>query len=200
MPFSVDTFLALAAFAMATTWSPGPNNFMLAASGATFGYWRTLPHILGVAIGFPFMLFIVTLGLGEIFRTQPTVREVVSWGGLCVMLYLAVRIALQTPKDGDDASRPLSFLGASAFQWVNPKAWVMSIGVAATFASGTSPTLGAALIAGVFILVGLTSANAWAAAGAALQRLLGRGRRLRIFNVTMGILLAVSALWMVFDR
>ena len=200
MPFSSDTLLALAAFALTTTWTPGPNNFMLAASGATFGYRRTLPHVLGVAIGFPFMLFLVTLGLGEIFRTQPAIRDVVAWGGCAVMLYLAFRIATQTPKGGDDASRPLTFLGASAFQWVNPKAWVMSIGVAATFAVGVSPTVEAAVTSAIFIAAGITSANAWAAAGAAMQRILGTGIRLRVFNVVMGVLLAASALWMVLDQ
>ncbi|RAH97085.1 hypothetical protein DLJ53_30945 [Acuticoccus sediminis] len=200
MPFSTDSLLALITFALATSWSPGPNNFMLASSGATFGFWRTIPHVLGVVIGFPIMLFIVTLGLGEVFRTQPAVRDVVVWVGLVVMLYLALRIATQRVGIARDAARPLGFLTVSAFQWVNPKAWVMSIGVAATFASGLAPTREAAATALVFVVSGSTSASGWAAAGAALQRILGHGMRLRVFNVTMGLLLAASAVWMVLDR
>lgn len=200
MPFDLDTLLALATFAIATTWTPGPNNFMLAASGATFGYWRTVPHALGVALGFPFMLFIVTLGLGEIFRTEPALHRIISWLGFAVMVYLGWRIATQSAPDKGGEARPLGFLGASAFQWVNPKAWVMAVGVAASFASGLRPTLEAAVVALVFVLVGLGSANAWAAAGAALQRVLGRGLRLRLFNVAMGALLALSALFLVIER
>ncbi|WP_075220102.1 LysE family translocator [Acuticoccus yangtzensis] len=201
MPFSTDTLLALVTFAFVTTVTPGPNNFMLASSGATFGYWRTLPHIFGVCLGFPVMLFVVTLGLGEIFRTQPAVREVVTVAGLGVMLYLAFRIATQNAaKAKKGTARPLGFFSAAAFQWVNPKAWVLSIGVAATFASGLSPTAEAAISAFVFLLTGMATANAWAAAGAALQRLLGTGIRLRIFNAVLAGLLALSAVWIVVDR
>lgn len=196
---SLETLLALAAFAAATSWSPGPNNFMLASSGATFGLRRTVPHILGVVLGFPMMIFILTLGLGEVFRTQPAVETVISWLGCGVMLALAARMALTSggARRGAVAKKPLSFLTVAAFQWVNPKAWAMSVGAAASFASGLSPLRDAAVIALVFALVGGTSASTWAATGTAIGRLLGTGWRLRAFNLTMAGLLALSAVALV---
>ena len=196
----LDTVPALLAFAVAMLWTPGPNNLMLASSGATFGLKRTLPHLFGVALGFPVMLFTVALGLGEVFRTQPALREAISWAGVLVMLYLAYRIATQTPHGDRGTAQPLSFMSAAAFQWVNPKAWMLTIAAAATFASGADPTLEAAFVALVFALVGLTSATGWTAAGAAMQRVLGSGLRLRAFNIVMAVLLALSALWLVLER
>lgn len=198
---SPEILTALVAFALASVWTPGPNNVMLAASGATFGVRRTVRHALGVALGFPLMLFAIALGLGEAFRAEPALRDAIAWIGFAVMVWLAWRIGTARPPSEDAArrSRPLSFATAVAFQWVNPKAWVMAIATAATYASGASPGLEAAVAAVVFALAGLTSAFGWAAAGAALGRVLGRGWRLRAFNAAMGLLLAASALWLVLE-
>ncbi len=195
---TLDQILALAGFAFAGTWTPGPNNMMLAASGATFGWRRTLPHAMGVALGFPAMLFLIALGLGEVFQSSPAFRAALTWAGCAVMLWLAWRIATASAAGrGARRSRPLSFLEAAAFQWVNPKAWLLAIGVAATYASGAAPVLEAAAAAGVFVLAGVTSSQGWSGFGAALSRLLGTGRRLRLFNAAMGGLLALSAIWLV---
>lgn len=196
---SLETLLALVAFAAATSWSPGPNNFMLASSGATFGLRRTIPHILGVVVGFPVMLFVLTLGLGEVFRTRPAIETVISWIGCGVMLALAARMALTAggARRGVASKKPLSFLAVAAFQWVNPKAWAMSVGAAASFASGLTPLRDALVIALVFVLVGGTSASTWAATGNVIGRLLGTGWRLRAFNLTMAGLLALSAVALV---
>jgi len=198
---SPEILAALAAFALASVWTPGPNNVMLAASGATFGVRRTARHALGVALGFPLMLFAIALGLGEAFRSAPALREAIAWIGFAVMVWLAWRIGTARPPAEGAAgrSRPLSFATAVMFQWVNPKAWVMAIATAATYASGASPGMEAALAAAVFALAGLTSSFGWAAAGAALGRILGRGWRLRAFNAAMGLLLAASALWLVME-
>ena len=202
-----ETLLALAGFAFAGTWTPGPNNMMLAASGATWGWRATLPHAMGVALGFPVMLFLIALGLGETFERTPALRDGLAWAGCAVMLWLAWRIATAAPPepatDGRPSGRrggrgrPLSFLEASAFQWINPKAWVMAIGVAATYASGSAPVAEAALAAAIFTAAGLTSSQGWSGFGAALGRVLGSGLRLRAFNAAMGALLALSALWLV---
>ena len=197
---TLDQILALAGFAFAGTWTPGPNNMMLAASGATFGWRRTLPHAMGVALGFPAMLFLIALGLGEAFQSSPTFRTALTWAGGAVMLWLAWRIATASAATkGPRRSRPLSFLEAAGFQWVNPKAWLLAIGVAATYASGAAPVAEAAVAAAVFVLAGLTSSQGWSGFGAALARLLGTGIRLRIFNAAMGALLALSAVWLVID-
>ncbi|MEM1343968.1 MAG: LysE family translocator [Pseudomonadota bacterium] len=200
-----ETLLALTAFALSAVWTPGPNNAMLAASGATFGWRATLPHAFGVALGFPLMLFLVALGLGEVFQRSPAFREALAWLGLGVMLYLAWRVATATTTgttttgaaSGQTGSRPLGFVEASGFQWVNPKAWVMCIATAATYASGETPVIEAGIAAAVFALAGLTSSQGWTLFGTAMARLLGRGWGLRAFNAAMGGLLALSALWLV---
>jgi threonine/homoserine/homoserine lactone efflux protein len=215
---SPDAVLALAGFAFAATWTPGPNNMMLAASGATHGWRRTLPHALGVALGFPLMLFAVALGLGQAFEAVPAVRGAITATGCAVMLWLAWRVATAAPPGAHDENapsgahdgnapsgaqaapprRPLSFAEAAAFQWVNPKAWVLCIGVAASYASGAAPVAEAALAAGVFVVSGLTSSQGWALFGAGVGRALG-SRGVRLFNLAMGLLLALSALWLVLD-
>lgn len=192
--------LALTGFAFATTWTPGPNNMMLAASGATFGWRPTVPHAMGVALGFPLMVFLIALGLGEVFQRSQALRTGLAWGGFAVMLYLAWRIATAGAAKAGARTRPLRFHEAAAFQWVNPKAWVMAVGVSATYARGENPVSDAAIIAVAFVLAGLTSSQTWTAFGAGIGRMLGTGARLRAFNITMGLLLAACALWLVIDR
>jgi threonine/homoserine/homoserine lactone efflux protein len=196
---SPEILLALVGFAFATTWTPGPNNMMLAASGATFGWRATLPHAMGVALGFPVMVFLIALGLGEIFQRSPAFRSGLAWLGFAVMLWLAWRIATADAAKAHTRTRPLHFHEAAAFQWVNPKAWAMAIGVSATYARGAEPVLEAGIAAAAFVLAGLTSSQGWAVFGAGMGRVLGTGLRLRVFNVTMGALLAACALWLVLD-
>jgi threonine/homoserine/homoserine lactone efflux protein len=192
--------LALTGFAFATTWTPGPNNMMLAASGATFGWRPTMPHAMGVALGFSLMAFLIALGLGEVFRRSQILQTGLTWGGFAVMLYLAWRIATAGKATAKTRTRPLRFHEAAAFQWVNPKAWVMAIGVSATYARGEAPISDAAIIAAAFVIAGITSSQTWAAFGAGIGRVVGTGARLRAFNITMGLLLAACALWLVIDR
>ncbi|MEM8852562.1 MAG: LysE family translocator [Pseudomonadota bacterium] len=200
MPLSIDAVLALLVFAVAATMTPGPNTFMLASSGATFGIGRTLPHILGITFGFPFMMFAVTLGLGELFREVPMLRTGVALVGFCVMLWLAYRIATQPVGEAAGRGQPLSFLTAAAFQWVNPKAWVMTIGVGATYMTGVAPTREALAIAALFAMVLLVACVLWTALGVGMGRVLGGGMAMRVFNVVMAALLALSALWILLDR
>jgi threonine/homoserine/homoserine lactone efflux protein len=194
-----QTFLALAGFAFATTWTPGPNNMMLASSGATFGWRPTVPHAMGVALGFPVMVFLIALGLGEIFQRSPGLQKGIAWAGFAVMLWLAWRIATADRAKAKAKARPMRFHEAAAFQWVNPKAWAMAIGVSATYARGGNPLAEAGLIAAVFVAAGLTSSQTWAACGASIGRLLGTGPKLRAFNVIMGLLLAACGLWLVLE-
>ena len=192
--------LALLGFAFATTWTPGPNNVMLAASGAAFGWRSSLPHSMGVALGFPLMVFLIALGLGAVFQRSQALQTGLARFGFTVMLYLAWRIATAGAAKAQTRTRPLRFHEAAAFQWVNPKAWVMATGVSATYVDGESPVVDAAIIAVAFLIAGLTSAQAWVTFGVAIGRILGDGARLRAFNVTMGLLLVACALWMILDR
>ncbi|MEM7497417.1 MAG: LysE family translocator [Pseudomonadota bacterium] len=205
-----DLLLALAGFAVAASFTPGPNNMMLAASGATHGWRRTLAHAMGVALGFPVMVFAVALGLGEVFENTPLLRDGMAWVGAGVMLWLAWRIATAMPAAETTApprdraqnrnrSRPLTFVEAAAFQWVNPKAWVMCIAVSATYVSGAAPLREAILVAAVFTLSGLGSTQAWTLFGAWIGQFLGRGARLRAFNIVMGVLVALSAAMLLID-
>ncbi len=194
-----QTLLALTSFAMAASWTPGPNNMMLAASGATFGWRATVPHALGVALGFPLMIFLIALGLGEIFQRSAALRTGLAWGGFAVILYLGWRIAMAGAAKTGARARPLNFFEAAAFQWINPKGWVMAIAAAATYASGGAPLREAGVLAAVFLAVSLPGSQGWTLFGVGIGRMLGTGARLRAFNVTMGLLLASSALLLVLD-
>ncbi|MEM6973709.1 MAG: LysE family translocator [Pseudomonadota bacterium] len=197
----LDTLLALAGYAFAATWTPGPNNMMLASSGATFGWQATLPHAMGVALGFPLMFFLISLGLGQAFETLPAFRMGLAWLGCAVMLWLAWRIASAAPTTTRRAEgrTPLSFIGAAAFQWVNPKAWVMCLSVSAAFVTGQAPMAEAAIGATVFVAAGLSSSQGWTLFGTGIARVMGDGIGIRVFNIAMGTLLGLSALWLVFD-
>ena len=200
---SWDMLAALFALAFASTWTPGPNNILLASSGARFGWRATRAHAFGVALGFPAMLFILALGLGEAFQRSEALREGLRWAGVALLMWLAWRIGTAGraregagKSKGFGASRPFTFLEAVAFQWVNPKAWAMAVSTGAAFVSGAAPLREAAICAGVFVISGLGSAHGWAAFGAALRRVLSDDLRLRVFNVSMGLLIAASAAWL----
>lgn len=193
----LESLLALTGILVAATWTPGPNNAMLAASGATFGFRRTLPHAQGVAWGFPLMLFAVAMGLGEAFRRFPVLHDVLRYVGAALLLWVAWRIATAAPAGtGSRRSRPFTFWQAAGFQWVNPKAWVMSISVAAQFVTAANATTQALICAGVAAAAGLTSSTAWTAFGAAIGRVLGTPGRVRLFNGAMAALIALGVVWL----
>ncbi len=184
---------ALMAMAVAAVFTPGPNNAMLSASGAAFGFRRTLPHALGVALGFPLMVFAVALGLGRAFQESELLREALRWGGAALLLWIAWRIARSGgPAGGKRRPRPFRFWEAAAFQWINPKAWVMCVGVIAQFVDGAAPFADALTAAAAFAAAGMCSSHAWAGFGAAMGRWLGDGPRLRLFNAAMAALLLVG--------
>lgn len=186
----------LLTFALAATLTPGPNNIMITASGANFGYVRSIPHMLGITFGFAAMVMALGLGLGQLFKLIPALHTGLQLVGSAYLVYLAWRIATAgRAGKADGAGRPLTFLEASLFQWVNPKAWMLSIGALTAFTSGGGNYLAeTAFIAGVFILVTYPSVTAWCLFGTAIGSLLRSDRVLRIFNWTMGGLVAASIL------
>lgn len=189
---SVDLLLALTAYAFVTSITPGPNNIMLLASGVNFGFRRTLPHMLGIALGHAFMVFVVGVGLVGVFISYPPARTVLTVVSILYMLWLAWKIAHAAPPDGSATrGKPLTFLQAAAFQWVNPKAWIMSLGAVTLYAPGQE-WLAVAWVAAVFVLVNFPSVSVWALAGVGLRRLLQRPDLLRAFNYTMAALLVLS--------
>lgn len=189
-----DLILALAAFALATSITPGPNNLMLMTSGANYGLRRTLPHMVGVALGFVVLAVCVGLGLGRALQAWPPALTILKAASVAYMLWLAWKFATAAaPEPGAVSGRPLTFLQAAAFQWVNPKGWAMALTAISVYAPGQAPgtVLAVALIFGA---VNLPSVGLWALAGTAMGRLLARPARLRAFNVTMAVLLVLS-LW-----
>jgi len=190
-----DVLLALVAFAFVSSITPGPNNLMLMASGANFGFRRTVPHMLGIGIGFTLMVILVGAGLIGLFDAFPVTHTILKVGSVLYLLWLAWKIAHAAPpqSDPDHSGRPMTFLQAAAFQWVNPKAWTMALTAIAVYAPDR--TLWTILLVGLtFGLVNLPSVSTWTVLGQQLRRWLTSPRRLRMFNWTMAALL-VASLW-----
>jgi len=187
-----ETIAALSLFALVSSITPGPNNLMLMASGANFGFRQTLPHLLGVNLGFALMIFLVGIGLSRVFDLYPLSYSILKIFSIVYLSYLAYKIAnAAPPKDAEEKGRPFTFLQAAAFQWVNPKAWAMSMGAITLYAA--SKELSAILmITLVFGLVNLPSISGWTVLGQQMRHWLGSPIRLRIFNYAMAALLMLS--------
>ena len=189
----MDTLLALAVFAVATSATPGPNTIMVSAAAAQVGVRRVFPHMMGITIGFPAMLLAIGLGLGWPFQAFPWLHRVLQVAGTAWLLWLAWKIATAPPPGEGEARPPLGFWGAAAFQWINPKAWMIALAAVPAFTTPTAPMLPQALLmAAVFAAVSLPLLWMWAAIGLGARRLLATPRRLRAFNVTMAVLLVLS--------
>lgn len=190
---SLEQVVALFVFAVVTSITPGPNNIMLAATGANVGIRRGLPHLIGVNLGFALMLFLFSAGAGAAVVANPAIMGVLKYLGIAVLLWLAWKVATARRADGSGRERPIGFFEAAGFQWVNPKAWLMCAGAVSGFLQAeSSPLLQAAIIAGVFIVAGAPSSMAWLGFGAAMQAVLRTDRALRAFNIMMGLLLAAT--------
>lgn len=188
-----DLLAALAVFCFAASITPGPNNAMLLASGANFGLKRTLPHLAGVVLGFAALVLIIGAGLGALFAAYPVLHTVLKVLGGLYMLWLAAKIARSKGMAGaEDAGKPITFLQAVAFQWVNPKAYAMAIGAVATYLPRDGGPADLALLTLVFALVNLPCVSAWMVTGVGLRRVLERPGALRAFNWTMAALLVAS--------
>ncbi|WP_163848543.1 LysE family translocator [Pseudooceanicola aestuarii] len=191
---SAQILVALVAFAFVSSITPGPNNLMLMASGANFGFRRTIPHMLGIGLGFAFMIALVGLGLIHIFDAVPITHTILTVASVIYLLYLAWKIAHAAPPQAgrpDPSRRPMTFLQAAAFQWVNPKAWTMALTAIAVYAPDRS-AWAILVVAAVFGLVNLPSVSTWTILGQQMRRLLTSPRRLTIFNWTMAGLLVAS--------
>lgn len=191
---SLDLLTAFVLFAFVSSITPGPNNTMLLASGVNFGVRRSIPHAMGISLGFMVMVLGVGFGLGEVFKAWPALYSILRYVGAAYLLYLAYKIATSGPISGDSrrAAKPMSFLGAAAFQWVNPKAWVMAVGAITTYTPAQGYVLNVVVIAAVFALVNLPSVGVWVMFGSALRNLLQNPRWLMLFNVLMALLLVIS--------
>lgn len=191
---SPDLLFPLCAFAAITTITPGPNNTMMLASGLNYGFTRSLPHLFGICCGFTFMIFATGLGLHAVFAQAPMLQLILKYAGALYLLWLAWKLAHAAPMSAEQAglSKPMSFAGAAAFQWINPKAWVMAIGALTTYLPPGFKVLDVALLSGVFGVIGIFCVGSWAVFGVAMRRVLQDARSVRIFNLAMALLLVAS--------
>jgi threonine/homoserine/homoserine lactone efflux protein len=190
---SLELLAAFLLFAAVMLFTPGPNNIMLMTSGLNFGFSRTLPHMLGVSLGFGLMVFLVGIGLGTIFKIYPALYTVLKYAGAAYLLYLAWAIGTSGEiEEGKRKSRPLTFLEGAAFQWINAKGWIIALGAITTYAALTSFPQNVILLSALFAVMGTASSAAWAAFGSGLRRFLKDGRHVRAFNIVMALLLVAS--------
>lgn len=189
-----ELFLGLCGFALVSSITPGPNNLMLMASGTNFGFARTLPHMLGVSIGFVLMTVLIGLGLAQVFVRFPVAYTVLKVGSVVYLIYLAWKIATAAAPKADAAAtaKPFSFLQACLFQWVNPKAWTMALMSVTAYVPADHPMLGLLVVAAVFGTINLPTVGLWAFLGMQMRQFLHDPVKLRAFNVIAALTLLAS--------
>lgn len=193
----IDFLVPLAAFALLSAGTPGPNNLMLMTSGMNYGFRRSAGHITGVAYGFPLMIAALGLGLSQLFALVPALETALKYVCAAYLIYLAYKIATAKPKIAETgemevSGKPLTFFQAAAFQWVNPKAWVMATTALTVYTLPLSSTANAFAVALVFACVGTFTATSWTALGDRLRLFFSNPVRLRIFNSVAAILLLAT--------
>ena len=187
-------YFAIIAFAITTCVTPGPNNAMIMASGLNYGIKRSLPHYCGIVLGFPVMVLAVGLGIAQLFELYPIMHIVLKVVGAAYLSYLAYKIA-SAPVTGPNETegRPFSFIQAAAFQWVNPKAWVLAVGATVTYTTlGEGYVLQVITIGLIFLLFGAPCIMLWLWGGASLKTLMRNPSYVRVFNISMAVLLMGS--------
>ncbi len=189
---SYELITALTLFAFVSSITPGPNNLMLMASGANFGFRRSVPHMFGVTLGFILMIILVGVGLVQVFEAYPLSNTVLKVVSIAYLLYLATKIATAAPLEkGETAGTPMTLLQAALFQWVNPKAWTLAV-TAVTVYTPDHTLTSIAVVALVFGTLNLPSIGSWTFLGQQMARILTNSRRMVLFNWTMALLLVAS--------
>jgi threonine/homoserine/homoserine lactone efflux protein len=192
---TAEQALAFVVFSIVAAITPGPSNVMLTVAGAMAGVLRGLPCLLGVAAGMALMIFAVAFGLGVIVLGHPALVTALRGCGAAFLLWLSWKIATAALGGTPEQGRPVGFCGAFAFQWLNPKSWLVSTSASGTYLqAGAGPLVQALWIAGLFFLVALACGFAWLAFGVAMRRMLRSPKFQRRFNASMGTLLACSVL------
>ncbi|MEH6636565.1 MAG: LysE family translocator [Halioglobus sp.] len=188
-----EILLGLVIFSLVSSLTPGPNNLMLMASGANFGFRRTVPHMIGVSLGFTLMVLLVGVGLVQVFDAFPVTYLILKIVSVLYLLFLAWKIGTAAPLNHESTAsgRPFTFIQAVLFQWVNPKAWTMALTAVSVYSPSQS-IAAMAFVAAVSGTVNLPCIGIWTTMGLQLQRILTSPARLRMFNITMALLLVVS--------
>jgi threonine/homoserine/homoserine lactone efflux protein len=189
----MDQLGALIGFSFVSSVTPGPNNVLLWASGAEFGFRRTLRHVIGTALGIGLMALGVAAGLGVLITTLPEIAIVMKVGGSAYLLYLAYRIAGARALERGDLARPLGLIQAATFQAINPKAWIFALGAITTFRpTDLSIVAGSALVAITMMVVVAPTAALWAGGGGILSRFVSGERAHRIVSLGLATLMAAT--------
>lgn len=190
---TLELWIAFAVYAVVTSVTPGPNNMMLLASGVNHGITRAMPHVVGVNLGFAFLLACTGLGLGALFQAVPVLQGALKVAGALYLLHLAWKVATSGPLDGDAEPRPpIGFWEAAAFQWINPKGWMMALGAVAAYVPDGEYLANLGLVVLSFAVLGFPCSLAWVVAGAGLRSILADPRRVRAINVAMALALVAS--------
>ena len=190
---------ALVVFSFASAATPGPNNVLLWASGARFGFRRTLPHIAGTVVGIGALALAVAAGIGAVVTGVPALSLAMKVAGSAYLLYLAWQVALSSALERADVARPLNLVQAAAFQWINPKGWIFALGAVTTFRPAELPVvLGSLAVAATMMAVIVPSASLWAAAGDLISRVLSNERSRRTVSLALGaaIVATVALVWL----
>lgn len=188
------SFAALALYAFVMSITPGPNNLMLTTSGLIFGMSRTWPHILGIPFGVAVQLVAVGSGLGAVFAVEPRIQIALKIVGTAHLLWLAYKLWRASELPDKSIGQPISFFQAAAFQFVNPKAWLIAVTVVAAFATpGDGFGARLAMVCAVFAVIGTPCMAIWAAFGAGLRQVLHNPAKLLLVNRTMAVLAALTA-------
>ena len=195
----LDLFFALALFATVTSFTPGPNNIMVTASGVNFGFMRTIPHMVGVTLGFLVLLVACAAGLGLVFTAVPALQTALKIAGAAYMLWLAWKVATATNAKADAGApaRPMTFLQAAAFQWVNPKALVIGLSAISIYVRPDHRAVDVLVLLSIFAATTAVTVAVWTGFGVALRGLLSNPRHARNFNIAMALLLVASIVPMV---
>lgn len=185
--------LALSTFALIGSITPGPNNIMLMTSGANIGFYRTIPHMFGILIGFTLMVIVVGLGLMQLLSAYPLLETILQWACVAYLLYLAYKIATSHNIGSDgDAYKPMGVLAAASFQWINPKSWSMALSAITIYSTGINSLYAVYIIAAIYCIIYIPSACLWVFAGQRMQKVLSKPTNLKYFNYSMASLLVGS--------
>jgi threonine/homoserine/homoserine lactone efflux protein len=194
-------YIAIIIFAITTCVTPGPNNAMIMASGLNYGIRRSLPHFSGICLGFSAMVMAVGLGIASLFEQFPLLHMLLKVAGIIYLTYLAARIATAPVAEINEAKgKPFSFLQAAAFQWVNPKAWVLAVGATVTYTViSDTYVLQVLIIALIFLVFGAPCIMLWLWFGSSLKTIMQNPANVRIFNISMALLLMGSLIPVIGD-
>ncbi len=195
----MEYYLSLSIFTFVAGITPGPNNMMLMASGLNHGIRKSLPHYLGICIGFPVMVAVVGFGMGAVFSTYPNIYLYLKIFGITYLLYLAWKIAnAGNPKASQNIKKPFTFIQAAAFQWLNPKAWAIAIGALAAFSTKDNFTISVLSVIAVYFMMGFFCMGLWLKLGQSLKKFLHTNKRVTYFNITMALLVVLSVIPLAF--